>query len=331
MITGGLNGIGIELTKWFVKKNGVKHLILLGRSPPTTSVEELITELQRKFDANIQIIQADVSDEIKMKSILFHNEYLSLHPIKGIFHLAGTVNQAQIINQNWSLFENVYASKVQGTLILHKLSQLFQLDHFVLFSSYSSVMGNFGNINYAAANAFMDALAYYRHANGLPAQSINWGPWDEVGMAKDMTSYLSNSGLFSISIKKSLNALKNAMKIKVPQLLIADIDWKKIIQLEPNLKNMLSSFITSDEATENKETKDKIHSEIIEKIMVAKSFDRKKILIEHCKKYLKKILQLPSDASIDEEQGFFEMGMDSLMSMELRNELQLSLGVEYKI
>jgi NADPH:quinone reductase-like Zn-dependent oxidoreductase/short-subunit dehydrogenase/acyl carrier protein len=328
MVTGGLNGIGLKLTEWLVE-NGARHLILIGRSSPNTLAQQTISRLYEDFGVDVQILQASVSDEIKMKSILQND--MSLYPIKGIFHLAGIIEDAPISKQNWSQFEHVYAPKVQGTLILHHISLSLQLDHFVLFSSVSSAIGNSDQTNYSSANAFMDALAYHRHANGLPALSINWGPWAEVGMAKDMFSYFSSSGILSLSVKKGFNALKEAIKIKIPQVVIIEAYWPTFVKLIPQLKGLLSSLIISDRKVTSKSRAHVHTSEVVSNMIGVKPFERRIILVEHCKKHLKKVLHLPADYKVDEEQGFFEMGMDSLMSMELRNSLQVSLGNEYKV
>ena len=170
-------------------------------------------------DPEVDIIyeSIDISDEEAVKELITRLTE-SVHPLKGIFHLAGVLDDATLMEQDWSRFETVFAPKVYGSYYLHKYAQ--DLDFFVLFSSISSVLGSPGQSNYAAANAFMDALCDYRKNQGLPALSISWGPWSEVGMAKDLIARHARGGMIGINPKEGMRALEAAL-----------IDTKRISQL----------------------------------------------------------------------------------------------------
>ncbi len=153
------------------------------------------------------MVQGDASQPEDLHRILAEISQ-AMPPLHGVIHAAGVVEDALLVRQNWAGYEQVFASKVAGAWNLHELTQELPLDFFVLFSSAASLLGTPGQANYAAANAFMDALSFERHAAGLPALLINWGAWDEVGMAAGRTaSRLARLGIESFSPEKGLAGL----------------------------------------------------------------------------------------------------------------------------
>ncbi len=202
LITGGLGGLGRIVADWLVKQ-GAKHLVLAGRRAsqkieiPNATVETIA----------IDISQKSAVDDLMKK---FGKEWPEL---KGIIHAAGIIEDGILSSQDWGRFEKVFAPKVQGSWNLHECSLSKPLDFFVLFSSIASTLGSPGQGNYAAANAYMDALAYFRQEKGLPALSINWGPWAEVGLAAKLTERHREGGFFALKPDVGMKALKLALSL----------------------------------------------------------------------------------------------------------------------
>ncbi|MAT15246.1 MAG: hypothetical protein CMJ46_08255, partial [Planctomyces sp.] len=181
LITGGLGKLGLEAARWLVSE-GAKHLVLVSRREPDEAAQAIINTLKEQ-GAAIAIRSADLGAAEDVKDLLsqFGSEFPSL---KGIIHAAGVLDDGLLIDQSWDRFRKVLAPKITGATLLHQFSQSMPLDFFVLYSSAASVLGSPGQSNYAMGNAYLDGLAAARRSAGLPALSVNWGPW-EVGMADD--------------------------------------------------------------------------------------------------------------------------------------------------
>ena len=183
---------------------GARHLVLLGRNGPSEAVRNRFHEWER-LGVRIVIEQSDVSDRSRMAEI-FERIDRSLPPLRGIVHSAGVLDDGILLRQDWQRFLTVMNAKVIGSWILHTLTKKNSLDFFVMFSSAASLLGSAGQANHAAANAFVDGLAHYRKSKGLPALSINWGPWAEVGAAArhDQSDRITKGGRLVIAPKDGL-------------------------------------------------------------------------------------------------------------------------------
>ncbi len=208
LVTGGLGGIGLQITNWLVNK-GAKSILLVGRSLPSEKVNSYLTSL-RKPDVQIRFEVADISSEESMGRV-FKIIDAEMPPLKGVIHAAGVLKDGFLAMQDWSKFEMVMLPKIIGVLNLHQLTSDRNLEFFCCFSSATSVLGNIGQANYAAANAFLDAFSYYRKARGQVSTCINWGPWAEVGMLESSSSakkQLEETGFELISVDQGLLALE---------------------------------------------------------------------------------------------------------------------------
>jgi len=182
LITGGLGALGIELAKFLVTRRGAKHLILASRrgqkDPHAARARRTLAEL----GAKVTIAAVDVTNDEDVRRLLGRIAK-SRHPLKGVFHCAGLLDDGILVHMDWAKFHRVTAPKIAGAWLLDKLTRDLDLDHFVLFSSILSVIGSAGQANYAAANSFLDALAMRRRSEGLPALALNFGPWAKAGLA----------------------------------------------------------------------------------------------------------------------------------------------------
>ncbi|WP_366887849.1 SDR family NAD(P)-dependent oxidoreductase, partial [Streptomyces sp. NPDC005476] len=175
LVTGGLGGLGLRLASWLAD-NGAGKIVLLGRGEPSAAAGKILRTLDARF------IRADLSRREDVEQALGEIAH-SMPPLKGIFHLAGALDDALLTRQDDDFFHRAGSGKADGAWYLHELTADLPLDHFVLFSSMAALITMPGQGNYAAANSFLDALAQHRRAQGKPGLSVNWGPWAEIGHA----------------------------------------------------------------------------------------------------------------------------------------------------
>ena len=182
LVTGGLGGIGCAVAGWLADR-GAGAIVLNGRRPPAPEVEAAIHSLrERGFTVRVEL--ADVTDTAALDEMLARMDR-ELPPLGGVIHSVGVLSDGALTNQSWERFEEVLWPKILGAWHLHRATANRDLDIFILFSSRVGVMGNPGQANHAAANAFLDQLAGHRRALGLPGQAIAWGAWSEIGEAAE--------------------------------------------------------------------------------------------------------------------------------------------------
>ena len=181
LVTGGTGGMGLKVARWLVEK-GARQLVLTGRSGAARVPMEDVAAIEAS-GIRVSVRAADAANELQMRT-LFAELESEMPPLAGVIHVAGIFDDRVLMGHDWARFEKVLAPKVRGGWNLHELTKDLPLDFFVLFSSGASFLAPVGLGNYAAGNAFLDGLAHYRRSLGLPAVSIDWGPWEKVGMAE---------------------------------------------------------------------------------------------------------------------------------------------------
>ena len=316
LITGGLGGLGLTLARWLIA-HGANRTILASRKSPNKQTQNILSEMT----GNIDIVQLDVSDKTQVKKLLEEHQYT----LKGIFHLAGVLDDGIVSEQTPERFKTVFSPKVNGAYNLHKAAQdlNIQLEHFVLFSSIASSMGNPGQINYAAANSYLDQLASFRKEQGLPALSINWGVWSDSGMATDLTTLHARSGINAFDAEAGMRALNYCLQQDESNIQAVDIIWntlsKRLSKVPAWLKNII------------REKSSVARGYLLTLLSQVELNQRETILKAELIRILREVMGISSSQSIDDSQSFFEMGMDSLMSMSLRNGLLQALGSEFQI
>jgi myxalamid-type polyketide synthase MxaB len=323
LITGGLGALGLKIARWMVDQ-GAKHLILTGRREASEAARQKIEQIE-KAGAQVLIVKSDVSDW-EDASQLFLTVKDSMPPLRGIIHAAGVLDDGMLLGQSWERFSRVMAPKVAGTWNLHSLTRDLPLDFFVCFSSVASFLGSPGQGNYAAANAFMDALSHHRQALGLPGVSINWGPWGDSGMAASLNSHDRDrrieQGIKSIAPERGLQVLGEVLEQDVAQVGVLPVDWSKFIEQFPRDFEfpLLDEFAATTEPTPAQKSK------FLEQLEAAVPSERPTLLMTHIRSQIAKILGLSSAEQIAPRQRLFDLGLDSLMAIELKNKLEANLG-----
>jgi acyl transferase domain-containing protein/acyl carrier protein len=236
LITGGLGGLGLKTAEW-MSLHGARHLVLIGRSKPSSPAADIIKRMKEK-GVKVVVAGCDVSDKARLLK-LFDSIKNNMPPLRGIIHAAGVLDDGSLLDLTNERMKKVMMPKLDGTLNLHLASLNLPLDFFVLYSSAVSVLGSPGQGNYAAASAYLDAFAYYRKSMGLPAISINWGPWAEVGLAAKATERLKKQNASTehlikvIKIERGLEILEELLKESTPQIMVLPFDLKNLIELYP--------------------------------------------------------------------------------------------------
>jgi 8-amino-7-oxononanoate synthase len=323
LITGGLGALGLQVAQWLVK-DGAKHLILFGRNKASVSAQQIIKELQQQ-GVTIKIIQADITDYDAVIRVICESPLSK--PIKGIIHAAGILDDGLLQNLSWERFQKVLQPKVMGVWNLHLATQDLDLDWFVCFSSIASVFGATGQSNYAAANAFMDNLMAYRRRLGLPGITINWSIWNQEGMAQRLTTQqkqrLQQQGLTPIEPEQGLTILKQVLRQNnqqnIQQTIVFPVDWATFLKQQPP-----NPFFTKlqPEIVEQQESA----SSFLEQLASIPESDRFTLLQQQIRFQVAKVLGFNDAELIDTEEKFADLGMDSLMAVEFKNNLQATFG-----
>ncbi|MBW4673438.1 MAG: type I polyketide synthase [Desmonostoc geniculatum HA4340-LM1] len=320
LITGGLGALGQCVAHWLVAQ-GAKSLVLLSRRGVTPDAQPVISQW-KKAGVQVRVLQADVSQTTEVANALDIIK-TELPPLRGIIHTAGVLADATLLQQDWGNFMRVLAPKALGAWNLHTLTQDCHLDWFVCFSSIASLVGSSGQGNYVTANAFIDALAHHRQALGLPGLSINWGPWEETGMAQRLDhrakARLKHQGFGNISIEEGCKILQQLLLSNCPQVGVVPLNWSRFLAQSSTNSLFLSDFQVK---SRQKSPKTPRFLQQLEDTPIA---ERRAVLLSYVKAFVAEILGIKVAEFTHLEKGFFDLGMDSLMAMELRNRLANSL------
>lgn len=254
-------------------------------------------------------------------------------PLRGIIHAAGVLADGVLVQQNWERFSHVMAPKVSGAWYLHTLTLHQPLDFFVLFSSAAALLGSQGQANHAAANAFLDALAHYRRAQGLAGLSINWGAWSEIGAAANqkVSERVKMKGMESITPQQGLQALAQLLSQASIQVGVVPIKWPAFLQQLPpdSQPPFLSELIREEQQSMSSQQSATLPAECLHQLNLASSDEERMI---HLTTYLQtQVANALRLNTVDVQQPLNNIGVDSLMAVELRNKVRKELGVDVPI
>ncbi|MCE9672536.1 type I polyketide synthase [Myxococcus stipitatus] len=321
LVTGGLGGLGARLAARLVER-GARHLVLMGRNPPSEETRGLLSLLEAR-GARVRVVLADVCSEHAVAQVLADSG--GAPPVRGIFHAAGTLRDATLGRQSMEGLREVLAPKVLGAWNLHRLSAGLSLDFFVCFSSAASLLGAPGQANYVAANAFLDALAHLRHAQGLPALTLDWGSWDEVGMAARLNGPEGVSpgaaGFGRIPVEQGLDVLERLLGEDLVQLGVMPVDWTLLGARWAGLARqaLVQDLVTTDARAPRQ-------ADFRARLERAAPHQRYSLLRQHVASLVARTLGLPESERLAGDERLFDLGFDSLLAVELKNRLATSLG-----
>lgn len=331
LITGGLGALGLKVAEWMVAQ-GARNLVLIGRRGAPAAAQERLRQL-KQAGAQVLVLQADVSHPQEISQALAAIA-ASMPPLQGVFHAAGVLDDGILLQQDWDRFKRVLAPKVQGAWNLHQFTQDLPLDFFVVFSSAAALLGSPGQGNYAAANAFLDALAHYRRSLGLAGLSINWGPWGEVGMASDSRrqAHLAARGLQPLTPDQGLQAFGQLLGQSFAQVAVLPVTWpafRRQFSAEQRLPLLANLVDVVPSQTDTAPTS-AAQPQLLQQLQTAADGERLVLLRAYLHQKVAQVLGL-STSQLDIHQPLQDLGLDSLMAVELtsviRTELQLDLPI----
>jgi acyl transferase domain-containing protein/NADPH:quinone reductase-like Zn-dependent oxidoreductase len=329
LVTGGLGALGLACARWLVAA-GARNLVLLGRSAPTPRAEAAVAEL-RASGAAVVVEQADVADPVQLRQVIARIQ----PPLRGVLHAAGVVDDAMLAQLTLARFGPVMAPKVRGAWNLTELTASSPLDFFVMFSSGAALLGSPGQANYAAANAFMDALAHRSRRRGMTALSINWGSWAGEGMAGAVDERhrrrWSALGLAMIEPEDGTHMLQSLLYAnRTAQAAALPLVRAK---LPPKLSPFYAELTAHRSPGSHSSTPGSVSApvDLLASLMSARSGERAGLISAFLAEQVVKVLALGVSYEPDPDRSLMEMGMDSLMAMELRNRIQAALKVQIPV
>ncbi|QUR65921.1 type I polyketide synthase [Mycobacterium spongiae] len=324
LITGGLGALGLH-TASHLAQLGASDIVLASRSTPDADAQRAIANIMERYRCRIHTFASDVGDETQVAELL---ELIraELPPLAGVAHLAGVLDDALLPQQNPARFRTTLLPKALGAFHLHRLTKDDDLEFFIMYSSASSVLGSPGQANYATANALLDGLVAYRKARGLPATSVNFGPWAKGGMATSHAAQanLGAQGLVPLEPTAALNALTEVLAHGTGQATVIKANWQRAAKaLGGSRPAILDHVLPSAVAAASGD------SELLRKLHEVPEAQRASFLTEFLQQEVQSFLRLAQPPPATSR--FLDLGTDSLMAVELRNRLFGQFGGAFTI
>ncbi|HLO75316.1 MAG TPA: SDR family NAD(P)-dependent oxidoreductase, partial [Magnetospirillum sp.] len=325
VVTGGLGGFGLATAQWLAAK-GARTLVLASRRGAATEEARDAVAALEKQGVTVLARACDVTDPAQVRALVA--EAAAVAPVKGVVHAAAVFDDGIATNMTAEQFERVVAPKLIGGWALHEATAGMALDFFVAYSSVTTILGNPGQANYVAGNMYLEALAQYRRAQGLPALAIGWGAIADAGYLTRNTevrdSLSKRMGVDALTTDSALAQLERLIVDGGPAVtVVADVNWRTLGAGVPALKSPRFAEVAAGGRSEaagealdlNKLLADLSPTEVRE------------VLIELVAEQVGSVLRIPADR-LDLDMSVFDMGMDSLMAMELRMAIEERFGVE---
>lgn len=326
LITGGLGGLGLSLAQGMVEQ-GARYIALMGRNGANEAARAVIDRMM-EAGAHVIVIQRDVAQKTDVDAALARIDD-EFPPLRGIVHAAAVLADHTVLELSAAEVHLVHGPKVRGALNLHAATKSRPLDFFILYSSATALLGSPGQSNYSAANAAMDAIARARATTGLPAISVQWGPFSEVGLAvaqDNRASRFAQRGLESLSPRDGLEALSRMGGLSFCDIAVMRFDVRRWLEFQPQA--VASAFWNELRKERAFGTSGSARNESFRTSLETMSdTDRRNAIEEHVRNLISRVLHIQSNR-VDLDATFTSLGMDSLTSLELRNWLEAKLELK---
>ncbi|MEV7922267.1 type I polyketide synthase, partial [Streptomyces griseoviridis] len=327
LITGGTGALGAHVARRLAGR-GTPHLLLVSRrGPDAPGAAELAAEL-RESGAEVTVAACDTADRDALAALLA--TVPDTHPLTAVVHAAGVLDDGLLDALTPERFATVLDAKARSAAHLHDLTRDLGLTDFVLFSSTAGALGAAGQANYAAANAYLDALAEHRRDHGLPATSVAWGPWSGTGMAGDHTGVedrVRRGGYTPMSPDDALAALDTAVGHGDTALVVADIDWQRYATVFAPHRALVADLpelrATAAAATTPGDTEPVLRRQVAALTGPA----RERYVLDFLRAQVAAVLGHPDPDAVEPDRAFTDLGFDSLTTVELRNTLSATTGL----
>lgn len=326
LVTGGFGGLGLASARWLADR-GARHLILASRSLPATSATAAAIRQLSEAGVDVRSVSLDITDRAALLGVIEENRQSNRPPIRGVVHAAGVWSDQPLMSLTAEELASVIAPKISGTLAI--AACLPDLDLFVGFSAFSALLPAETQGNYAAANAFLDAFIR-SHRKGRPGWiSVNWGPWSDIGFAS--TTYgrraherLESLGIARISPADGFATLDALINHSETGLGIMAVDWTRLFDRDPNarlsplLRELSERFVVSAPTGAG---------QLLNRVAGLSGAAHTAGLEAELTAMAAAILRLPAQ-EIDRLASFTDLGVDSLMAVELKNRIRHESGVD---
>ena len=330
LITGGTGELGRALSLHLVRTHGVRHLVLTSRRGNTGMAPTFIAEVEAAGAQSVRVVACDVSNAVELSRALA--TIPSTHALTGVFHLAGVLDDGLLVSQTPERLRHVMAPKVDGAWYLHELTRDQDLSAFVLFSGLAGTLGGPGQSNYAAANTFLDGLAELRRSQGLVGASLAWGLWRQShgGMAADLNeadlARLARNGVSALSAEAGFELLDAALRSSAIRLVPARLE---LAQMRRNLEGaaapaLLRTLLPQGARRGLAPRRGRAFAETLAGLSETERLARVRELV---RREVSAVLGVSEARSINANKGFSELGVDSLMALELSRRLQQRTGL----
>ena len=323
LVTGGFGALGLVVAEALAAR-GARHLILLGRRAASASAESTIARLTAQGIV-VHRAEVDVGDLTQLQGLLADTGR-TMPALCGVIHAAGVLDDAMLAQQSWDRFATVLGPKLQGGLNLALATADAALDFLVLFSAGAAWLGAPGQANYAAANAAVDALALALRAQGRPATAIAWGPWQGPGMAATRAGGFNKRwatlGIGTIAPDAGLAAMFELIERNAAAVSVLPLDWPTYVtcvygeRAPAYFDAMLTRNSGSADAGSN----------ALEQMQAMPAHQRREALLQRLETLVRKMLGLTAERAIEPLVPLRNLGMDSLLSVELRNAIATAFG-----
>ncbi|MFD4974449.1 SDR family NAD(P)-dependent oxidoreductase, partial [Streptomyces sp. NPDC058424] len=328
LITGGTGGLGGVLARHLVTERGVRRLLLASRRGPDAGGARALVDELTGLGALVDVAACDVTDRDALTALLARVP--AAHPLSAVVHTAGVVDDGVIGSLTPEHLDTVLRPKADAAWHLHDLTRDLDLDAFVLFSSVAATLGSPGQGNYAAGNAFLDALAAHRHALGLPATSLAWGPWTQsVGMTSKLSDIdverIARSGMPPLTVEQGLALFDAALATGGPALLPVRLDLAVLRtqgEIAPLLRGLIRTTVRRS-AAQTSVTADSL----AQRLASLDADARRETLLALVCTQIAQVLGHTDADQVEAARQFQDLGFDSLTAVELRNGLNAATGL----